>query len=155
MAEVAKAKSTRSKEWNPATIFLFLSIFVGSNAIQIIAMRNEMLNFSRKTDAKLSLLREIVQRVKNGEDVDVRKALGTGDPQHEAEWEEVVKELEETDMLLEGSKKREEKRSGRLDQKREKSKESTTESRDREGPGDGHEPDTAQGDTNRRPKFLM
>ena len=54
-----------------------------------------MLNFSRKTDAKLSLLREIVQRVKNGENVDVKKALGTGDPQQEAEWEEVMKEEDE------------------------------------------------------------
>jgi hypothetical protein len=76
----------------------------------MIALRNEMLNFSRKTDAKLALLREVVQRVKNGEDVDVSRALGTGDPKSEAEWEEIVKELESTDMLLEGRKKREAKK---------------------------------------------
>lgn len=69
-----------------------------------------MLNFSRKTDAKLSLLREVVQRVKNGETVDVKGLLGTGNPKDEAEWEEVMRELEETDMVAEGKRKREEKR---------------------------------------------
>ena len=72
-----------------------------------------MLNFSRKTEAKLSLLREVVQRVKNGEEVDVRGLLGTGDAKSEAEWEEVMKELEETDTVAEGRRKKEEKRQER------------------------------------------
>jgi hypothetical protein len=38
-----------------------------------------MLNFSRKTEAKLTVLRDVLKRVKNGEDVDVAKLLGTGD----------------------------------------------------------------------------
>lgn len=79
----------------------------------MIALRNEMLNFSRKTDAKLELLREVIQKVKNGEEVDVKRALGTGDPKAEEEWEEVIKELESTDMLLEGRKKREAKRAAK------------------------------------------
>lgn len=112
-----------------------------------------MLNFSRKTDAKLSLLREIVQRVKNGEDVDVKKALGTGDPQQEAEWEEVMRELEETDMLAEGRKKREAKRAEKAEQRRLKDEERA---REREGPIRGPEKPTEENVANeQRPKFLM
>jgi hypothetical protein len=68
----------KSKAWNPATIFIVLGILVGSNAINILALRREMLNFSRKTEAKLTVLRDVLKRVKSGEDVDVEKLLGTG-----------------------------------------------------------------------------
>ena len=107
-AQSSHKKVTR--EWNPATPFIFLAILVGSNAINLIALRNEMLAFSRKTDAKLGLLREVVQRIKDGEEVDVKRLLGTGDEKTEKEWEDVMQELEETDMLAEGRRKREMKR---------------------------------------------
>lgn len=57
-------------------------------SIQMIALRNEFAAFSRRADAKISLLREIVERVKKGETVDVEGLLGTGDYQKEKEWEE-------------------------------------------------------------------
>lgn len=66
-----------------------------------------MLNFSRKTEAKLTVLRDVLKRVKNGEDVDVERLLGTGDAEQEAEWENVMNEIEKTDMLAEAKKKRE------------------------------------------------
>ncbi|KAF1827575.1 uncharacterized protein K489DRAFT_297804, partial [Dissoconium aciculare CBS 342.82] len=91
-------------------VFLVLGIVVGSNAIHLLNVKREMLNFSRQTDAKIAALREVIQRVKNGEDVDVKRILGTGDAGHEQEWEQVIQELETTDMLWEGRKKREAKR---------------------------------------------
>ena len=102
-----------------------------------------MLNFSRKTDAKLALLREVIQKVKNGEEVDVKRALGTGDPKAEAEWEEMVKELESTDMLLEGRKKRAAKRAEKAAA--------------REGgqPVAAEETDNVEKANERRPKFMM
>jgi hypothetical protein len=109
----------------------------------MIALRNEMRNFSRKTDAKLALLREVVQKVKNGEEVDVRRALGTGDPKAEEEWEEVVKELESTDMLLEGHKKREAKKAAKA-AAREGGQSTPMEEKD--GTDETNE---------RRPKFMM
>ena len=110
----------------------------------MIALRNEMNNFSRKTDAKLELLREVVQKVKNGEEVDVRRALGTGDPKAEEEWEEVIKELESTDMLLEGRKKREAKRAAKAAAREgSATTEQAEEKRKVEGAKDG------------RPKFMM
>lgn len=110
----------------------------------MIALRNEMLNFSRKTDAKLALLREVIQRVKNGEDVDVRRALGTGDPKAEEEWEKVIKELESTDMLLEGRKKREAKRAAKA-----AAREGGTSAET------GEKSDKVDESNDRRPKFMM
>ena len=120
----------------------------------MIALRNEMLNFSRKTDAKLALLREVIQKVKNGEEVDVKRALGTGDPQSEAEWEEVMKELEETDMLEEGRKKREMKRAEKAEQRRLKDEERLKE-KDREGARGQDSGGGGETADERRPKFLM
>lgn len=54
----------------------------------MIALRNEFAAFSRRADAKIGLLKEIIERVKNGEKVDVEGLLGTGDYQKEKEWEE-------------------------------------------------------------------
>lgn len=54
----------------------------------MIALRNDFAAFSRRADVKIGLLREIIQRVQNGEEVDVERLLGTGDSQKEKEWEE-------------------------------------------------------------------
>ncbi|KAI9853554.1 MAG: hypothetical protein M1824_001119 [Vezdaea acicularis] len=72
-------------------------MLIGSNAIQLIALKNDFVAFSRKADAKIGLLREVIERVQNGEEVDVAGLLGTGDKEQEKEWEEVLKELEEED----------------------------------------------------------
>lgn len=143
----------REKKWNPATIFIILSISVGSFAINILALRREMLNFSRRTDAKLGLLREVLGRVKNGEDVDVERLLGTGDPRKEQEWEEVMQELESTDMLAEGQEKRAAKKARQAEKraaaKEEMEKEKAEKAAAEAEKGDG-------GDTTtRRPKFMM
>ena len=63
-------------------------MLIGSNAIQMIALRHEFANFSRKADAKIGLLREVVERLHRGENVDVEGLLGTGDKEKEKEWED-------------------------------------------------------------------
>lgn len=88
IAERRRAKSAKSKDWNPATFFIAMAVLIGSNAIQSIALRNERLSFTRKTEAKLALLKETIDRVRKGEDVNVEKILGTGDPEKERDWEE-------------------------------------------------------------------
>jgi hypothetical protein len=57
-------------------------------AIQMIALRNEFAAFSRRADAKIGLLKEVIERIQNGEDVDVEGLLGAGDVEREKEWEE-------------------------------------------------------------------
>ena len=63
-------------------------MLIGSNAIQMVALRNDFTRFSRKADAKIALLREVIERIQKGEDVDVEGLLGTGDQEQEKEWEE-------------------------------------------------------------------
>ncbi|MCJ1420516.1 hypothetical protein MMC32_006873 [Xylographa parallela] len=96
---VNKTKVPKSKEWNPATFYIVIFLLIGSNAIQMIALRNEFINFSRKADAKIGLLKEVLERVQRGEDVDVEGLLGTGNEEQEREWEEVLREIEQDEQL--------------------------------------------------------
>lgn len=54
----------------------------------MITLRNEYTVFSRKSDAKIALLKDVLERVQRGEHVDVEKLLGTGDEQQEQEWKD-------------------------------------------------------------------
>ncbi|KAF1353593.1 hypothetical protein BDV97DRAFT_292030 [Delphinella strobiligena] len=110
VAERRRAKAAKSKDWNPATFFIAMAILIGSNAIQSIALRNERLKFTRRTDAKIALLRETIERVRSGEDVDVEKVLGTGEPEKEQAWEEVMREIESDDALWPTKKRKREQR---------------------------------------------
>lgn len=78
----------KSEEWNPATFYIIIFILIGSQAIRMLLLRNEWKSYTRSTDAKIGLLREIIEKVKRGEQVDVEKILGTGDMGKEREWEE-------------------------------------------------------------------
>ncbi|WPG98074.1 Hypothetical protein R9X50_00086000 [Acrodontium crateriforme] len=159
LAERERIKAAKLKGWNPYTFLIILGVVVGSNAINLIALRNEMLNFTRKTEAKLALLREVIQRVKNGEDIDVKRILGTGDPEQEQEWEDVMKELETTDMLWESKKKKDAQRlqnTQKLAETKVSRKREILSPREREG---GSEPlvvdKSVEEAKQQRPKFIM
>lgn len=81
-------KKPRSKEWNPATFFIIMFLFIGSMSIQMIALRRDFNTFTRRSETRIGVLREVVEKLQKGEDVDVEKALGTGDAEREKEWEE-------------------------------------------------------------------
>lgn len=74
--------------------------------MQMITLRNEFTAFSRRADAKIALLKEVIGRVQKGEDVDVKGLLGTGDPEKEKEWEQVIQEIEEEDRLWQSKARR-------------------------------------------------
>lgn len=76
------------KGWNPATYFIIMAILIGSQAIRIFTLRNEYNNFVRTTDARIRALKEVIDKINRGEEVDVRGLLGTGNPEAEAEWQE-------------------------------------------------------------------
>ena len=56
----------------------------------MIALKHEFLTFSRKAEARLNLLREVIRRLQAGEEVDIAGALGTGDDMQEKEWEDGI-----------------------------------------------------------------
>lgn len=88
----ATTKAPKSKEWNPATFYIIMFLLIGSNAIQMIALRNDFASFNRKADAKIGLLKDVLERLQKGEDVDVEGLLGTGNKEKEKEWEEGIAE---------------------------------------------------------------
>jgi hypothetical protein len=82
-------KRKKSREWNPATFFIVMFLFVGSMSIQLIALRNQTERYNRQSTVRIEQLRAALKRLQNGEEVNVDKLLGDVDesPQ-EADWEE-------------------------------------------------------------------
>jgi hypothetical protein len=78
----------RPKEWNPATPYIILGLLVGSQAIQILWLKQERSHNLHRAEAKIGILREVIERVQRGEKVPVEEALGTGDAADEREWAE-------------------------------------------------------------------
>jgi hypothetical protein len=54
----------------------------------MLTLKNDYTAYRRSTDARIELLKEVIERVKRGEKVDVEKLLGTGDEAQEKEWED-------------------------------------------------------------------
>lgn len=77
----------KSKDWNPATFFIVIFLLIGSMSIQMISLKKDFEAFTRRADVKIALLRDVVEKLQKGEDVDVEKELGTGDAQKEEAWE--------------------------------------------------------------------
>ncbi|KAJ8126350.1 hypothetical protein O1611_g7288 [Lasiodiplodia mahajangana] len=94
----------KSKEWNPATFFIFIFLFIGSMSIQMIALKRDFATFMRRAEVRIGLLREVVEKLQRGEKVDVEKTLGTGDAEKELEWEEVLREIERDDIAKNAKK---------------------------------------------------
>ncbi|RKF78380.1 hypothetical protein GcM1_211002 [Golovinomyces cichoracearum] len=82
-------QNTNKKEWNPATFFIISFLLIGSNSIQMIALKRDFTTFYRKTNVRINLLQDVIERIKNGEKVDVESILGTGNEKIEQEWEDV------------------------------------------------------------------
>ncbi|KAI1936560.1 hypothetical protein LOZ66_004536 [Ophidiomyces ophidiicola] len=74
-------------------------ILVGSQALRVVQIKNDHGNYVRSTEAKIRLLREVIERLQRGEDVDVRKLLGTGDEIAEREWEEAIREISQEEPI--------------------------------------------------------
>lgn len=83
-----KKKTKVQQGWNPATFFIIIFLLIGSMAIQMISLRRDFETFMRQSGVKIDQLREVVEKLQRGEEVDVEEALGTGDAQKELEWEQ-------------------------------------------------------------------
>jgi hypothetical protein len=81
-------KKPRSKEWNPATFFIVIFVLIGSMSINLISVKQDYAAFMRQSDARIGLLREVVEKLQRGEKVDVERVLGAGDAEKELEWED-------------------------------------------------------------------
>ena len=92
-SRVVPGKAQGRREWNPATFYIIIFLLIGSQAIQMIGLRTGFAAYSRRADARLDLLKNVIERVQRGEDVDVEGLLGKGDEAKEREWEEGAVDL--------------------------------------------------------------
>ncbi|CAE7205522.1 hypothetical protein PTTW11_09346 [Pyrenophora teres f. teres] len=98
------------KEWNPATPYIILGLLVGSQAIQILWLKQESAHQRRKAKAKIDILREVIERVQRGEDVPVEEILGTGNATEEREWAEILRDTQNEESLYQRRQKTKESR---------------------------------------------
>ncbi|CCU80326.1 hypothetical protein BGHDH14_bgh05363 [Blumeria hordei DH14] len=85
---------SRNREWNPSTFFIVIFLLIGSNAIQMIALKKDFVAFNRRSEAKIRLLKEIIEKIQRGERVDVERLLGTGNNEMEQEWHDVIHQIQ-------------------------------------------------------------
>jgi hypothetical protein len=109
------SESGQKKARNPATYFIWIYLLIGSQAIRILQLQNEFNTFMRRAELRIRKLREVVEALQRGEEIDVEKALGTGDEAQEREWEEALKQIEAEDRLWQSNrqKRKEEKAKAR------------------------------------------
>ncbi|KAI4637476.1 hypothetical protein J4E83_000292 [Alternaria metachromatica] len=101
-----RSERPRRKDWNPATPYIILGLLVGSQAIQILWLKQERTHNLRKAEAKIGVLKEVIERVQRGEDVSVEAVLGTGNEADEREWAEVLKDIQDEEALFQSKKRR-------------------------------------------------
>lgn len=80
--------ATPPRGWNPATPYIILGLLVGSQAIQVLWLKQDQAHAKRRAEAQIGLLREVIERVQRGEEVDVGRELGSGDEKREWGWGE-------------------------------------------------------------------
>ncbi|KAG0138711.1 hypothetical protein HOY82DRAFT_544632 [Tuber indicum] len=100
----AGSKEGKPKIHNPATFFVVMAMLIGSQAIQMIRIRQTHEDYMWRADTKIAVLREVIERLEKGEDVDVEKVLGVGNEKEEKSWEDVLKQLEEEDAEWAGER---------------------------------------------------
>ncbi len=96
----------QKKTTNPATYFIWIYLLIGSQAIRILQLQNEFNTFTRRAELKIGKLREVVEALQKGEDIDVERTLGTGDEVQEREWEEALREIEDEDRVWQTNKQK-------------------------------------------------
>jgi hypothetical protein len=87
--------------------------------MHLLKLKRETIHMSHDAEAKIVLLREVIRRVQDGEAVDVKKELGTGDPVKEKEWEDVLRELEDDSTFGEKTMRRRAQRQEKVKVRRE------------------------------------
>lgn len=146
---------------HPYSSVLMLGMIIGSMAIHTLNLKTEIASIQSKADAKLALLREVIERVQKGENVDVEKELGTGDPVAEQEWEDVISEIESGERVWkkmeqtqkkrdEGNARRRENRA--RERERRKMEEQKAQERGEEGNGEEREMSERQNQEKTRKK---
>ena len=72
------------------TLQFILWASFGSAAIHLLNIKQKFEEKDRKLSNKIALLKDVITRIGQGEDVDVEKELRVGHFEEEAEWQEIM-----------------------------------------------------------------
>ncbi|QSL64534.1 hypothetical protein MERGE_001835 [Pneumocystis wakefieldiae] len=81
------------KKINSNIIFIVFFFIIGSQANSILSIKQEFNEFEAQIDAKISHLRDLIDRIQRGENIDISKELGTGIEEKEKEWSKVIEQV--------------------------------------------------------------
>ncbi|KAK7206942.1 hypothetical protein BZA70DRAFT_119581 [Myxozyma melibiosi] len=99
--------------WNWVWGYVILLALVGSANINIMRQKHVYTELERTYGKKISALERVIEKLKAGKEVDIAEELGTGIPQHEHEWTDLLASLEEQESeirTLEAAQRDDEKR---------------------------------------------
>jgi Family of unknown function (DUF5321) len=68
---------------------LLLSSFVNTTLV-VMRYKSQKREITWQSKERIQTLRETIEKVRKGEPIDIRAALGTGDPQMESKWKEGI-----------------------------------------------------------------
>ncbi|KAK9473378.1 uncharacterized protein V1510DRAFT_392666 [Dipodascopsis tothii] len=94
----AKDEKLFSLRWDPVWTYLVLLLFIGSQTINVMSEKNKYKETKRRLNARIEMLNETVKRIQDGEDVDIKKELGTGLSADEKAWADLLAEIESQDL---------------------------------------------------------
>ncbi|KAK9460530.1 uncharacterized protein V1516DRAFT_676948 [Lipomyces oligophaga] len=85
--------------WNWVWGFVILLTLLGSTNINIMRQKHYYNDMERKYNRKIDALETVINKLRNGEEVDVAEELGTGVPREENEWKDLLKTFEEKEVV--------------------------------------------------------
>jgi hypothetical protein len=59
-----------------------------NTTVMILSYKSQIREISWQSKERIQTLRETIEKVRKGEAIDIRAALGTGDPEIEKKWEQ-------------------------------------------------------------------
>ncbi|KAK9469501.1 hypothetical protein V1512DRAFT_256408 [Lipomyces arxii] len=100
-----QSRDTRPKrswinlEWNFVWAYIILLALVGSQNMNVMRQRHVYQETKRLYTKKIDVLESIIERLQNGETVDIARELGTGVATAEKEWHELLSSLEDHEAV--------------------------------------------------------
>ncbi|KAK9248319.1 hypothetical protein V1506DRAFT_529608 [Lipomyces tetrasporus] len=94
-----KKRTIFSIEWNFVWAYIILLGLIGSQNMNIMRQKHVYKETERLLSKKIDALESVIERIKNGEDVDIAEELGTGMPSAEREWKELLASLEDQEAV--------------------------------------------------------
>ncbi|KAK9362995.1 hypothetical protein V1504DRAFT_447105 [Lipomyces starkeyi] len=107
-----KKRTIISFEWNFVWAYIILLGLIGSQNMNIMRQKHVYNETERLFSKKIDALESVIERIKNGEEVDIAEELGTGTPSAEREWKELLASLEEQEAVWRTKAIREVKKAG-------------------------------------------